>query len=506
MSKIFPGNERTKLQFNLDNYEESRMMEVIQYWHFYQGSHWLWRREQGEPQQTINYAKAVVDIGVDFLMGNSFSISSKLDENKEELVPLINEIWDDNDRDLLSQELALIGGVTGDAWIEITWDENLKRVVITVLDSTVVYPFWNPHNKDEMLQCSITYPAWKKKGNDPDGADLWVNPSNNRSAELTMYRYKKVYTPEMIREYHDDMQVDEYPNPIGMIPLAHIKNLPTTHNYGMSDLKDIIGLNREFNEKLTNVSDIINYHSAPTTIIYGARATSLEKSANKIWSGLPKDARVENLELQTDLGALQKFLMDMKLAIHEVASIPQQAFGDIQPVSNTSGVALQVMYHPIVRKTKKKRLTYAKGIRDANILIIKYLDVYQVLDFKGLKNPYSTIIEFPPMLPKDELLSMQLQLEKLNAGLTSRPQVLREEYNWSEEKIDMILGEADAEKEAQMEREIGAQYQIVANNKELKQAPMGSNVETDTGAGTIQKERREAHNGSDGQGRPKIKK
>ena len=66
--------------------------------------------------------------------------------------------------------------------------------------------------------------------------------------------------------------------------------------WGQSDIWDIIPLNRELNEKMTEVSDIINYHAAPVTIITGAKASQLERGPKKVWAGLPKDSQVFNLE------------------------------------------------------------------------------------------------------------------------------------------------------------------------------------------------------------------
>jgi hypothetical protein len=493
MAVIFNKN----LEYNLGSFEEMRQQKIAQFWKFYNSNQWSWNRESGEPLQTINYSKAVVDIGVDFLMGNGFTIASHNEENNQVLVPLLNDIWEDNDKDLLGQEIALCGGVTGDAWIEVTWDSDLERIQINAIDSSMVFPVWNPLDKNEMLECSIIIPSWKKNSAGVD-SDLFSNPHSDRVTvdNITKYTYKKVYTREKIREYHDEKLVNTWDNVIGLIPIAHIKNFPTTWEYGISDLQDVVSLNREINEKITNFSDIVNYHVAPTTIVFGSKADRLEKGSNKTW-GLPKDARVENLHLQSDMPAMQVILELLKKGMYETASIPEQAFGNLQPVSNTSGVALEMMYHPIVRKTKKKRLTYSRGIIDASILILKYLTVYAGLDLSKYSNPFQLFVQYPRMLPKDEMIEQQINLEKLNAQLTSRAQVLRDTTDLSEQKIQAILKEADDDMMNKMKMQFTMQY-----GDSMGLPPGGSNVETDTPEGTVNKARREAANGSDGQGRP----
>ena len=65
----------------------------------------------------------------------------------------------------------------------------------------------------------------------------------------------------------------------------HIANKPAASSpWGLADIQNIITLNREYNEKATEISDIINYHTEPVTVITGAKSSSLERGANKIWA------------------------------------------------------------------------------------------------------------------------------------------------------------------------------------------------------------------------------
>ena len=144
---------------------------------------------------------------------------------------------------------------------------------------------------------------------------------------------------------------------------------------GQSDLKSIIPLQKELNAKVTDVSDIVNYHSAPITIIQGAKSKNLEKGAKKVWGGLPKDAKVYNLELNSDLNASNNFISTIKTAIHELSNTPEDSLGGRSAVSNTTGVALQIKYAPLLEKTWLKRQTYGSGIKDVCRLIIKLLRV-----------------------------------------------------------------------------------------------------------------------------------
>ena len=89
-----------------------------------------------------------------------------------------------------------------------------------------------------------------------------------------------------------------------------------------------------------------------------------------MWGGLPKDAKVENLTMNTDLAASNTYVADIKKSIHEVGCVPENALGDIGAISNTSGVALQIMNMPLVERTNVKRTYSGIALQKVNKLII----------------------------------------------------------------------------------------------------------------------------------------
>ena len=167
--------------------------------------------------------------------------------------------------------------------------------------------------------------------------------------------YKQVWYRDRVEVYYGKDLAGTYVNKYGIIPFFHCKNLPLAgRNTGASDLDDLIPLNVELNLKSSDVSEIIDYHSAPVTVVYGARIGQLEKGANKVWGGLPKDGKVENLELRGDLSASTNYIKDLKRAMHEIGGIPEGALGKETAISNTSGVALQVTMLPLMRKYNRR--------------------------------------------------------------------------------------------------------------------------------------------------------
>ena len=120
---------------------------------------------------------------------------------------------------------------------------------------------------------------------------------------------------------------------------------------------------------------VIDYHVTPTTVITGASAKSLKKGLGQIWSGLPAEASVFNLGLDVDLSATVNYAKDLKLAMHELSDVPENALGKIQAISNTSAAALQITYHPLMQQANIKAMTYGEGIVEVNSMILKIISI-----------------------------------------------------------------------------------------------------------------------------------
>ena len=415
--------------------EQRRLNEISEYWDFYLGDQWRVVREEGESLITFNYAKAIVDKSVSFLFGKGFRIQPHK-EVAQELKPLLDEVWEYNKKDILGVEIGQMGAITGDCFIKVSWEDPEVddkgilyeeeypdgKVRIDVLPTSSVFPVYSSHDKDKMVSCTLQY------------AILEMGIDGKPVARM----YKEVVTRDTISYYIDNELVEEIPNILREINIVQIKNIPLAgESRGQSDLKSIIPLQKELNAKVTDVSDIINYHSAPITIIQGAKSKNLEKGAKKVWGGLPKDAKVYNLELNSDLNASNSFISSIKTAIHELSNTPEDSLGGKSAVSNTTGVALQIKYAPLLEKTWLKRQTYGGGIKDVCRLVIKLLRVKgsdeerELLNdlmstSEGIKKVFDITVTFPDPLPKDEMVQLQIIAQKMNLGLEEPEGALKE--------------------------------------------------------------------------------
>ena len=401
--------DKGPLGIQMSDSDRQRILRYSTYWQFYLGKHWAWKREEGEPQMSFNYSRVFVDKAVAWLFGKGFNCNVTDPGAQETISPILEQIWKDNKKKLWGVELSQMASITGDAFVKIGWEEPNEfngliegRIRAVLLDSSHCFPEWHPHNKEIMTSFRITY-------------SYEIETVRGQKQKVI---YTEVISPNMFSIADGDQRFEAV-NSLGFIPIVHIKNKTVSaSSYGLGDLNDFTSLNREYNEKSTNASDIINYHEAPITVVYGARATSLEKGANKLWSGLPKDAKVENLELQSDLGATNNYLETIKTAMFELSNIPEGALGKQQEISNTSAVALHVQYQPLMEMRDAKIITYEPGIQKVNRMALKIYELKKGLDFKVLmpevKDPYETNITFIDPLPKDKLIILQEIEQRMN--------------------------------------------------------------------------------------------
>lgn len=418
VNRDYPINTNTEVEIWYQ--ASARLVGYQRYWNFYKGDHWTQVPEAGEPVSTINFVQKFVDKHVQYLVGNQFSVHSNFRGiNNEQVEQVLMDNWERNDILATGFEMAQVGGVTGDCWVNVGLDED---------------PIFGTRVKYTVLPSEVVYPIFSSASNRIPEAILLMWPDNYIvSNQFGRIRYRSVnkgqyWTKDQMWFLENGKVVDgPFPNVLKELPFVHISNLRTGIEFwGRSDMCSTIDLQREMNEKVTDISDIINYHAAPVTIIYGAKASQLQKGAKKVWSGLPTDARVENLELNGDLGAATAYVQNLRQTLFELSSMTSAAFGGDMPISNTSGVALSIQFAPIIEHMKLKRITYGAGIQKLNYLTLRFLEILGTYKAKGSPMPYYSFVKWPDPMPRDKMIELQALQQMQQMQLLTRVQILRQ--------------------------------------------------------------------------------
>jgi hypothetical protein len=409
-------------------------------WAMYLGHHTSYRRQAGESSIVLNYYRAITDFIINFTFSKGVQFRSE--KATEAILPaLLERVWEvDNNKATVLWEIGQQGGVSGDCFIKVAYEEGYQdpagmihpgRVRVLPLNSSFAFPEFHPHDRERLIRFKLKYRFW--------GTSL--------EGTRQVYTYTEILTDDMIEEYINDELIDSRPNPLGVIPIIHIPNVRVSGSpWGLSDCNEIININRTYNEVATDIADIVNYHAAPVTVITGAKASQLEKGANKVWGGLPKDAKVMNLEGGgTGLKGAMDFMDRLKKAMHEMTGVPETALGQAQPISNTSGVALSIQFQPLMNRYHQKIVQYAHGLERVNELILKTLAIKEPETFMfdpdsetppkpdqliqldpNDPHTYRTYCHFPPPLPLDKLIVLNEIQSLLSLGLQSKEGALRD--------------------------------------------------------------------------------
>jgi len=420
----------------VDNIEhEARILNYELYWQFYLGNHW---RQYNNTMLSFNYVRAFVDKASQFLIGKkAFTLQVKqfsTDTIEEDVEQAIEKFllyhWNRNNRMLKSYEMLQMGSVSGDLWLILSWDADKMYVGINVADSRHCFPEFAEGDVNKVSKFVLRQPLVKNENK------YRLKVTEYTAESITTYYVKEVNYPSNEGQKEKKSTV---PNPLKEIPVVHIKNKPVSAGYySISDVADVLKLNKVYNEIAMELKGIIDYHVAPTTIVTGATMGSMTKKLGRVWSGLPADANVFNLGLDVDLTAAQNYLAMLKTSMHEMSDVPENYLGKIQAISNTSAAALQLTYQPIVQLADMKWLMYGQGIADVNRLIVKMVNLYNPENslfasalkaagtYEDFLNDYEAQPIFSYGFPRDKQAALAIADYELRLKLNSRRRILNE--------------------------------------------------------------------------------
>ena len=445
-----------------------RLNRYAMNWAFYLGYHWAQRPDLGDPQLTFNYVRALSDFTTNFVFGKGVGFRSP--DATGAIVPTrLQRIWEkDNKKDSLLWEIGSMGSVTGDSFIKVAYEEPWQdpagmphpgRVRILPLNSAFCFPEWHPHDRKRLIRFKLKYRFW----------------GTTQEGTRQVFTYTELLTENQIEEYVNDELIDQRENPLGEIPIVHISNLPIASSpWGMPDIQDVTVLNRTYNEVATDITDIVNYHAAPVTVVIGARAANLEKGSHQTWSIPNKEAKVENLLFDPrGIEEAIKLLDVLKRAMHEMTGVPVTALGEEQAISNTSGVALAIQYQPLMNRFHLKETQYGEGFQEVNRLCLKtlFMKEPETLVYDPTFDPplqddqmpmldpmdpitYESQVKFQTPLPVDQLVLLNEIQVKMALGLESKRGALLElGEEFPDEKLQELFHELldDAEQQAALE-------------------------------------------------------
>jgi hypothetical protein len=379
----------------------SRSLRYRRNWSYYQNRMY----EQGRPglyarmRAIFNQVAKIVDTDARFTFGERLRLKAAPPVERE-----INRIWEDSDFQQEKYLLARYGACCGDAFLKAVdnrpWALNPnpdpeRPVKLIVLPPDAVSPRYSPHDRKQLLACKVEYIV---------GRDLHkevITPT-----EILLYNERDPYTVKA-----------RFPNPLGFIPIVHIRNLDLGEEFGLSSFHNLIPTIDTLNEIASFLVEILKLYADPVIIGRGMERGSLRKQTvdaegrpvATVWWVPDPQGNFEFLEWKGNLPEVLAFIDRIEAAIQKTS--PELALTGFQDRREISGYALSLHLVELVRKITEMRANYFAGLERANRMALRILELQGAGDFP---DPSHDILA-DPVLPVDEeqklrILALEQQL------------------------------------------------------------------------------------------------
>lgn len=349
----------------------------------------------------MNFGRMFVDKGVAFLFGKELRFEI-IEGETTAAEAWLDEVWQASRKMSFLQKLATSGAVCGTAFVKIHWQPGQDPRLV-ILDPETVSVTLAEDDIDKVVAYKIRYPSIDPATKKPiaiqqlieqDGAG-WMITDQRGSVDGGLM-----------------VTVGEQKWPYAFAPVVHCQNMIAPHEFwGMSDIEDdLIEAIEKENFTVSNILKILRYHAHPKTWARGVSKGDVRINADDLILLPGENSTLQNLEMQSDLASSIQVYKELKQFIHELARVPEVATGKVESVGQLSGVALEILYQPLIEKTNSKRVTYGELIVEIN---------RRILALGGFGDNNITKLRWQELLPKDAQTQASAALSLKQLGVSS---------------------------------------------------------------------------------------
>lgn len=415
--------------------DHERKQQMRQAWKAYRGA--LSRplkiaKDQPDDNVVSNRCGPVVDKGVSFLFGHVLMIEDGTTSAKKQAasssVPattsaagtpkkspaqvFLDGLWgDDDDRMTTLSQLAVNGGVCGQTFAKlIPAQGQMKYPRIVVLDPLLIRIVTAPDDCSLVLAYIIEYPTSTQVQKRQIIARVDPDHTDSTAGEYDLDDSWTIVNYERIERGAASMWTQKGPAeawPYPFAPIFSCQNLPNPNeSWGTPDLTpDLIEMNKVLNFIQSNTARIIKFHAHPKTWGKGFRAAQLATAVDDVLIIEAPDGTLQNLEMHSDLHSSLTFAANLRADMDEQSRVPAVALGRTAelPKGNISGVALQLLFQPLIEKTTQKQRLYGKFIREICRAALVLAGLLSLEEWEA----YPINLKFDNLLPIDDLAAAQ---------------------------------------------------------------------------------------------------
>lgn len=337
---------------------------------------------QSDDNITMNFVGLAVDRSVSRLFrgGVEFILPEGADAQKEYL----DAVWDLNKKEIILYQVGLHGAVYGTPYFKISPDslidpytEELYPRLIPV-DPEIIRVKVSPQDMNEVEAYIIEY-SFVRDGQTVNYREVTRHSSpDDYMVEGEEPEYRDTWVVETFEQVGGGMWqlINKVEWAYNFPPIHHWKNLPSLKScYGDSDIDDAINVQDKSNFVTSNTGKIIKHYAHPPTIGTGFAVKDMQTLENSVGTfyAIPNtDAKVYNVEMESDLVSSRAFGLDLRQAIFDIAREV-----DITSITDKIGAltnfGLRVLYGDAIDKNDTKRQLYGDAIKEINrrLLVLK---------------------------------------------------------------------------------------------------------------------------------------
>jgi hypothetical protein len=402
----------SKIRANLQSHEE-RLREMAEAWRAYNGVYepaLTVKKGEANPNIELNFARLIVNKGVSFLFGQDVGWDIDATSNSE-LEKWLDRFWRANRKMFTLQKLATNGAVCGHPALKIIPPKEGEEFArLQVINPSMLTVFWEPDDFDQVQEYRLEW----------DYVETSPAPSG-RSSVATIYRRQRHINRGLRWDIVDEqgssalgpwrtIKETEWPFPFSAI--VDTQNLPDpVEYYGAPDLEpDILRVINRLNFIVSNWNKILRHHAHPRQWGVGFEADELKVAPDETLVLPHEDAKLDLLEMKGAMTSTDRLYGHIKEALHEIARIPEVTVGKVEAIGNLSGVALSILYQPLLELTYVKRVTYGPLLEEIN---------RRVLWISGKGQDVHVDNVWGELLPSDPKLQHELAQMQQEMGLAS---------------------------------------------------------------------------------------
>lgn len=359
-----PNNRDVNELGSAENQQRQKMIEA--FWKYYDGDHHRWlKTEPGERDDNIviNLSGRAVDKMGEFIgipKAIQLAQDAAADGTPDPMQEQLKTWWNGYRRDFPE---VVQSGLIGGHIFQKLYLKSDGKVAFTQLDPKYVTVFWDTLNVKQTLFYRMEWMQGNKRWRQDIVPDWLLN--NDHSAMLMSQPTANYW---MIIDYQQwgqswrKMNEQAWEHPFA--PIVDWPNKRRAHSYyGVSMLSGgKAGLNDAVNFVSSNTGRIIKYNAHPKTFLFGAQIDD-DDGVGAFWDDLPTDARVETIELKSDLQSSMRFGETLKSEFFSATRVLDTATVQ-DKLGQITNFGVRMLFNDQIEARQEATMLYGDGLAE----------------------------------------------------------------------------------------------------------------------------------------------